>query len=319
MLLLHPRRAPGPPNEPPRPLVALFGVGLLGCALRDALLRRHYRQEPLPLCWEDSERQRRQLAAIGDRIGAELEEGAPSALSLIWAAGRAGFASTSAETTAELESFRRVLALAESTARSHSATAVSFRMLSSVGGLFEGRRSIDRDSTPAILRPYGELKLRQEQQLLASGAPLDRRIYRLTSVFGPPPDGGRRGLIATLIHNGLRHQVTRIVGRPSTLRDFTWTEDIARYIVWELLEPTAERHSSICTLAAGKPSSIHELLRLVESAIGRRLYVHFDLAPANSMDMTVSPSLPPARWRASALDTAVRQLYLTGLATARSG
>jgi len=319
MLVLHPPRRPGPPREPPRPLVALFGVGLLGCAVRDALVGRGYRPRPLALSWDDGPLQRRQLDTIAASLGATLEGSAPGALGLVWAAGRAGFASSQAETAGELESFQRVLALAESTARSHPEAPVSFHLLSSIGGLFEGRRAIDHDSTPTVLRPYGDLKLRQEERLLASDAPLERRIYRLTSVFGPTPRGGRRGLIATLIHNGLRHRVTRIVGRLSTLRDFIWTGDVASYLVADVLERCGQPRPPIATLAAGKPASIHELLRLVESTIGRRLYVQFDFGLANSMDTTVSPSLLPAHWRARSLGTAVRQLHRAALGAASSG
>lgn len=310
MLLLHGTRQPPTEGEPAPPLVALFGVGLLGSALGDALLRRRYRQQLLPLAWEDDALQRRQLAAIGERIEAALGEATPGAFATVWAAGRAGFGSTAAESGGELASFRRVLALAGSLAERHPRVAVSFHMLSSVGGLFEGQRLIGRATTPAARRPYGDLKLRQEEQLLANGAPLARHVYRLTSVFGAAPPGGRRGLVATLLHNGVRHRVTRIVGRLSTLRDFTWAADVARYVVWELLDRPAPPRRAVHTLASGKPSSIHELLRLVEATIGRRLYVRFDPALDNSLDVTVSPSLLPAHWRSTDLGTAVRRLHL---------
>src|SRR5256885_1733395 len=81
-----------------------------------------------------------------------------------------------------------------------------------VGGLFEGQRHIERDSVPEPRRPYGELKLRQEQLLASSSAPLVRCVYRLTSVYGHAHTRRRQGLIPTLVVNGLRHRVSTIVG-----------------------------------------------------------------------------------------------------------
>ncbi len=317
MLLLHPprlRRAGI--DDGRRPLVALFGVGLIGSALTEALAGRRFRPQPVPLAWDDPGRQERQLEAIGRRIDDRLGRLEGGDLSFVWAAGRAGFGSGGDETAPELESFRRVLALAESIARRRPSGTVEFHLVGSVGGLFEGQRYVDRDSRPAVRRPYGELKLRQED-LLAAAGDLRRRIYRLTSVFGPAPGGGRRGLITTLVDNGLRHRVTRIVGRLSTLRDFVWTVDVARYLAAELLDRAVEPGISTRTLAAGKPSSIHELVKLVESILGRRLYLQFDFGLANSMDITVSPTLQPEHWHPSDLRMAVRRLYLAAAAPRR--
>ena len=71
------------------------------------------------------------------------------------------------------------------------------------------------------------------------------------------------------------------------------------------------------TLAAGKPSSIHELVKLVESILGRRLYLQFDFGLSNSMDITVSPTLLPEHWHPSDLRMAVRRLYLAAAAPRR--
>ncbi len=51
----------------------------------------------------------------------------------------------------------------------------------------------------------------------------------------------------------------------------------------------------------------------MESTIGRRLYVRFDLGLDNIRDTTVSPSLLATAWCASDLGMAVRQLHYSEL------
>ncbi len=310
MFLLHPKPTSAQLAERRRPVIALFGVGLLGSAIRDVVIRRQYGSELLPLSWDDLPLQRRQLRTIERRLDSATHGVAALGVDFVWAAGRAGFGSTESEAPPELESFRAVLKLAESLALDRPAASPSFHLLSSVGGLFEGQRYVDRGSTPRPLRPYARLKLQQEDLLTACEVPLCRRIYRLTSVFGPAPAGHRRGLISTLIHNGQRHKVTRIVGRLSTLRDFVWTEDVANYLAENLLDQSRVEVARIHTLAAGKPSSIREILNIVEGMLRRRLYVQFDLGLSNSMDITISPAILGARWRPSDLKTAIRQVWL---------
>lgn len=180
-------------------------------------------------------------------------------------------------------------------------------MLSSIGGLFEGQRSICWSSVPTVVRPYGALKKQQEDLLLAAGTAMGKRIYRLTSVYGSVSGRGRRGLIPALIYNGQRRHVTRIVGRLSTLRDFVWVEDVARYVGSQLVDPEPNDDGPISTLASTRPASIYEILELVESAIGHRPYIRF-AELSNSMDITVSPSLRPAHWHPVDVKTAVRQI-----------
>lgn len=255
MLLLHPRR---PSPDRPARLVAVFGVGLLGGTVNNALSKNHLIAHSMDLCWQDPDRQRRQIAAIRRAIDDELEAFAFDGVSFLWTAGKADFASSEDETAAELASFARIVELAESVAQ--RSVACTFHMVSSIGGLFEGQRHVSRDSQPRAQRPYGDLKKRQEDLLLNRESPIGRRIYRLTSVFGAASRGERRGLITTLVHNGQRRRSTRIVGRLTTLRDFVWSADVADFLTGELTRPVEEsastRTEKIRTLASGKPSSI---------------------------------------------------------------
>ena len=137
MLLLHPpRRRPAGNDGGRRPLVALFGVGLIGSALAEALAGRRFRPQPMPLVWDDPRRQERQLGAIGRRIDDRLGRLDGGVVSFVWAAGKAGFGSGGEETAPELESFRRVLELAGSLAGRRPEATVELHLLSSIGGLY---------------------------------------------------------------------------------------------------------------------------------------------------------------------------------------
>src|ERR1700686_3561267 len=160
MILLAPER-----GDAAGMAVAIFGTGLLGFSIFEALQARaprHARELPLP--WDMAEARPRQLQIIEDDIRRHLQSGAR--LSVLWTAGRAGFLSNDAETALELQSFSEVLAMAERLAGGVPPT--SFHLVSSAGGLFEGQRHVTLQSPPRPRRPYGYLKLRQEELLQAA-------------------------------------------------------------------------------------------------------------------------------------------------------
>ncbi len=171
-----------PAPEGPETLVAQFGIGLLGSSILRALrVRGQLSEERLPLGWDlCSEQGGAELAAIGTRLEELLDQSSARELSVVWSAGRAGFSATPAETEAELASYQAALdwaaALGERVGR-----PTSFHLLSSAGGLFEGSGLVTSQSAPAPQRPYGELKLRQEQAL--GERSLLARIYRPTTVY----------------------------------------------------------------------------------------------------------------------------------------
>ena len=285
--------------------VGVFGVGLVGGAVADALIRRGFRRRHLAVSWTDAEVQAEDLARVHEAI-LRTTGGQPGPVSLLWAAGRAGFGSDEPSTRQEMESFRAVLALGEQLVR--AGLDLSFQLISSVGGLFEGQRFVDLGSRPVALRPYGRLKADQEAALLESPAGAQARIFRLTSVYGVPSGRVRRGLIPTLLTHGARQQTTRIVGRLDTLRDFVWARDVGRFVAERLLTPGVSA-ATTSFLASGRPSSILEILRLVEHVLDRPLLLQFAEA-SNSLDITVAPSALPNGWQATPLETAVRQVFL---------
>lgn len=293
-------------------VLAVFGVGLIGSAVvRWAeYLYGPLRRDELPLDWSDASRQIAQLAAIETRIAAAHDRDerahAPRLL-ILWSAGRAGFAACVEETEAELATFRRVLGFIERLAENHPRANVIFGMTSSAGGLFEGQRAVRDDTLPSPRRLYGKLKFAQESALKLLAGRIDRRIYRLTSVFGSVESSRRRGLIPTLVLNGLQHRVTQITGSLTTLRDYTWVGDVASYVTLDLVGSAGYGPPRI--LASTKPSSIFELCRLVERVIGRSVYVNFQADRSNQEHITFDHTTTPAGWCPTSLETCVRRIY----------
>jgi nucleoside-diphosphate-sugar epimerase len=290
---------------------AVFGVGLIGSAVVDALaescpLRRH----ALGLDWSDGEARQRQLREIERRVTVFD----PAAVGILWSAGKAGFEVSESEAQGELEAFRAVLAMAVRLAESPtSPIPTTFGLVSSAGGLFEGQRLVDRSTRPQPLRPYGLLKMQQEEALATGGKHLGSRVYRISSVYGYLGGTRRKGLISTLVRNGLRSEATRITGRMDTLRDFVWCEDVARFIARDLFSAVPRRPASPMVLAAAKPCSIDEVRRVVERTLGRRICVTFGSGSPNRADITFSPQVVAEGWTASDLSCNVRKIYLHAL------
>ncbi|HWN42145.1 MAG TPA: NAD-dependent epimerase/dehydratase family protein [Thermoanaerobaculia bacterium] len=300
----------------PAKTIAIFGAGLIGEATARALGRHAALcRDIFPLDWSNAERQERQLAALESKLTEALVEAANASpcVDLLWSAGRAGFGAGLGETTHELASFQAVLALAVRLAASSPGARIIFHLISSAGGLFEGQRQVDCRAVAAPRRPYSLLKQRQEELLAA--APIASRVYRLSSVYGFVRPGQRIGLISILLLNGLRHRVTHINGRMSTLRDFVFAEDIADFLARAILVDIALAAHPVI-LAHGKPTSIWEIQRLIESVIGRRIYLSYSLMPENSEDSTFSPAVLPSGWRPSDLASNIRRIYHEAL---RSG
>lgn len=295
----------GDGRESPRQ-IGLFGSGLLGSAIRRSIASRFSAEETLlPVAWSDREVRERDLTAVERAM--ERGPAFEGPLTLIWAGGKAGFGSSPEETGEELQGFQAVLSMAERLAKLGRERPIRFLLLSSAGGLFEGQRLVDSTSSPSPRRPYGELKLEQERRLAAASI-LQSTIVRLSSVYGRIRHGHRLGLISTLIANAIRRRASTIVGSMSTLRDFVFAEDVADFLVEDLLfRETAA--PGLMTLASGRPVSIYEARRLIEGISRTRVFVTFARHGLNAEDITFSPSLHPAGWRPGDLRTNVAVLY----------
>ncbi|MDA8019990.1 MAG: NAD-dependent epimerase/dehydratase family protein [Thermoanaerobaculia bacterium] len=282
----------------------LFGAGLVGRRIGAALLRRGWTCRETTTPWTDGPRlldHLRQAERWVQQVG-------PCRLDVVWSAGRAGFAADEEQILGEEANFRRLLDMVVRVASSTSGQIV-FHLISSAGGLFEGQRHVAAGSCPCPQRPYGVLKLRLEELLanLDFPRPISRRVYRLTSVYGPSVRGGRRGLVPTLLHNAREGRATTIVGQLTTLRDYVFTEDIARHIADAWVLPTQPDRCEI--LASGKPTTIHEIVHHVHKVVHRTPALVFAARRDNATDITFAPSVLPPDWAPTDLETSIFQLH----------
>jgi hypothetical protein len=287
--------------------VVIFGEGLIGSAICNAFPACFSREE-MKFAYNDVTLQREHLDAISSRI-AQLRGAMLDSLHVVWAAGKAGFSASEHDTESELTIYHNVLNFALSCVELYPGTTVMFHCVSSAGGLFEGQKHVTSLSKPLPLRPYGRLKQTEEELLLATPDSIQKKIYRLSSVYGFIRKGNRLGLVSTLIYNGANQKVSSIVGTTATLRDYVCSSDIGRYIARVIDEGIDRRDSAIMHLVNGKPTSIYEIKRIIEIILGKKIYIAFHDGDDNSRDITFSPSMAPAGWIMHDIQTSARLVY----------
>lgn len=284
---------PGAAGRAHRAMV--FGSGILGGAI-GARLAASALAPPADIDWPwaDAERRRQSAAALRSALPPEQQAViSPALISMVWAAGRSGMGSTEDDMRRETALVAEIVTLASELAA--SGAEVHVHLISSAGGLFDGRCHVGTDTVPTPVRPYGIGKLEQERLLLKAAADvpaLHPHIYRPTTVYGFQA-GARMGLIPVLILNGLAGRTSTIVGRADTIRDYIATEDVARFIADRVLR-LAEPGPLPFLLASGRPAPLGEIVAETEALLGTRLHLRYDPRPSNSANMSFRPSaLPP--------------------------
>ncbi len=286
-------------------VVALFGVGTVGSAVANCLISCGWRVvEDIAMSWDSDSGRHQSLVECASTLVSLRRMHGDGICSFVWSAGRAGFSSGRDQVEQELNAFHDVLNLfCDVATRLYSRS--QWHHVSSAGGLFEGQRLVVASSRPNPQRPHGELKLRQEEALQVLPE-MVRVVYRLSSVFGAVRRSQRCGLIPTMARNGVLGRITRIVGRPGTLRDFAWTEDVAKFIA-QMIAETRGRQTNIFLMASGRPVSISEVQRQVEQSLRRRLYVNYS-EQQNGSDITFSERAIPENFRRTNLDECIRRV-----------
>jgi UDP-glucose 4-epimerase len=297
-------------DSSPGHTIGVFGIGLVGSALVARMRSREVMTSNVcPLDWDQPRERDRHLREIEARIASSLDA-APAdtrRLTLVWSAGRAGFAAGREEIDSELDHYKAVLACAERCARGLGPEKTRIVHFSSAGGLFEGQRNVDSTSAPQPRRPYGDLKEAEERLLLQSG--IAATIVRLSSVYGRARAGHRSGLVSTLLGNGIRRELSSIYGSPDTLRDFVWADDVAEFVsqlVLDVGDPTPAR---TLLLASGRPSSIFEIQQIIEDFLGYKIYIGYSPQASNRDDITFSRSAFPPGWAPTDLRTNIGAVY----------
>lgn len=269
---------------------AVFGVGLIGSAICRHLERHGHIGREVAWPWVLSGPMRGDFADVLEGIR-DQAAGPVKKLAVIWSAGRGGFNLSQKDEESELTAHGQVLGLLSAARTAWPTASIELHQISSAGGLFEGLTAVDRGTRPRPVRRYGRLKLEQEERARKHPAASSVMLYRPSTVFSAPRAGHRRGIVSALIEHVLSEQVTPLFGRPDTLRDYIWVEDVGRIVADYVREsPADEGRTSVRFLVSALPTSLATLVAMVGRAMGRKPYYHY-VESVNAQDITFMPSL----------------------------
>jgi hypothetical protein len=298
-------------NPADRHLVIMFGLGMIGSAIRDALLDFEYHHvEEIDFDWQDVKQRRNAFNLIESSCLAYASS--PQHLSVIWSAGKGAFHSTQEELDRENIPFIETVDFVSKLKKTLEPARLDFHYISSAGGLFEGQRVINDKSTPAAARPYGHLKLAQEQMLRNSFGKSEIAFYRPSSVYGPMAQKTQQGLINNLVSNGRRGRVTVLDAHVMALRDYVFSGDIGNFVAKRVRSGiTGVNDSPVHFLVSARCSSIFEVVQKIERTLHLNLQYRYDESFGNSSNITFSDSVLPPGWSPSTMGVGIRQ-FLVG-------
>lgn len=201
-------------------------------------------------------------------------------LSVVWAAGKAGFSADKRELEDEENFFYQCIAqLSEKLAND---LTVSF--ISSAGGIYEHSGFVEHVEDISPVRPYALAKLRQERFLHDNA--IVSRIYRASTVYGF--GGNRQGLITNMVRSSKYRIPMTIFADLNTIRDYLYNDDLAKKIVDDILGDTK---SGIQIAASGRGLSVATLIGMIEQITNRTVLAGFRLDKNNEASIYFSPGV----------------------------
>lgn len=275
--------------------VLVLGHGQLGSAITNAITQRFVVDQRSGVTdWSGPAAAARSVAT---NLGSLPETDLP--VTVVWAAGRCGMSSTTAECRRSLDVMSAVL---EEVQRVRPSCT---HLLGSVGALALGHPRWSPSVSSASEVPYARLK-RAEEDLVAALDLGDPVVHLVSSVYGPPDRPGRRGMITVLAVNAAQLRATRIFGRWATLRNYVHADDVGTFIAERIAQPAGPaRH----ILAAHRSHSIAELVAAVGAARRRAVPVQL-VSTENAEDLTIDPGAIAPSLRSRPVETAITQMIL---------
>lgn len=245
-----------------------------------------------PVRWDDGSAP----TTLAQDARAFAEQAGDRSWVVIWAAGSAFVASSSADTRPELESLDALLtALLENRP---AGPGVVF-LTSSAGGVYAGSTNppFDAATVPAPNSPYGRLKLQQEEQAteqLSGRVPLV--IGRFSNLYGPGQNPDKaQGLVAQLCLATVRRKPLNLYVPMDTVRDYLYVDDGAS-LAWAAIDEALRDQATvprIVVIASGQPTTVAEVIATVQGVAHRRVPLAIGTDPAavrQVVDLRVTPS-----------------------------
>lgn len=284
---------------------------MIGSEIRDALLDFEFIEDSeIDFDWRSAKKRR----GAFDSIKASCLAVSPSVsrISVIWSAGIGTFNATKEELDKENAPFIETVEFVSMLKKVLVLAKFDFHYISSAGGLFEGQRVIDNKSKPDPVRPYGRMKLAQEQLLKSSFSKNEVSIYRPSSVYGWMSQKTYQGLINNLVSNGRRGRVTILDSHVMALRDYVFSGDIGNFVAKRVRSGvTSVDCKQVHFLVSSRCSSIFEVVQQIEQTLHMKLQYQFDESFGNSSNITFSDSVLSPGWSPATLGVGIRQ-FLVG-------
>ena len=288
-------------------LVAIFGEGLIGSEICQQILKRFDASDCFfTFSWNKVELQNIQLVQIGEYISKTFGDYDDIELSIVWSAGSISFDAKESEFCSVLSSYINVLFFFQKLSRDVR-FKVSFHLLSSIGGLYEGAGYINSSTSKFPLRAYGRYKITEEYLLQECVDFNSKIIYRLSSVYGLPKEGQRKGLIPTLVYNNLYNKSTSIYGNLSTIRDYVYNRDVANFIISQFVNGLDINETFY--LASFKPTTIYEVNSILERITKKKSKIIFSSGITNGQNISLNPNLRPTGFRVTPFLSTFSEIY----------
>lgn len=285
-------------------LILLIGQGLIGSTIIQELYKLHLiRGVGKKPNWQDLDELFQLISGLFNFYDLKKIKN----VDVVWSAGKAGFNSSSDETYYEYHIFENLINLITNLLIFQNDIALRIHLISSAGGLFEGMRNVKLETTPKPNRPYGYLKLKQEEYLQNRKQIFSFQIYRPSSLYGFIKKGQRLGLISTLISNLVNHRTSHIYGNYTTLRDYLLVDDLARFVAQKITSDKLEK-SEVHFLASAQPTTIFEIQKLIEKVSKKKCYIYFGNS-TNNAHITFTPHCIAKNFKANTLSYMIYRIY----------
>lgn len=276
-------------------LYMVVGLGLIGARVAHFI---SWHTKKLTICngnqsfdWNNADHVSGVLVSI-------VNEYKPERIELAWCAGKAGFSATEAEMSVEFDTF----CAAMKSLKAHKTIETTVSFISSAGGIYENTPFVSSKEDISPSRPYAFSKLKQEKFL--DELNLRSRIYRVSSVYGLAKKHSRTGLINSLVNYAKSRKTITIYANQNTLRDYIFNDDIARYVVANML---SEASGCLDIIASGRVTSIDALLKVVSAITKLPVNVVYDVTnDENNNDIGFNQNLIPKRLKLTSLEEGVR-------------